>query len=753
MKNKKGFTLVELLVVIVILGIITGLSIPLIRNVSASMEKKKYKTYSDSLLNASKLYNDSYSEDLFGHNENGCAYVTYEQLEDKNLLKDIEVSDVSCNSSSTFVRIIKVGDKYSYTPFLGCGKKKDGKANRLDTTLPIANHANEMKVEYCTGTEENNLEIVTVPEKSVEYDKKKKKTKIKITSGTGINNQIKIGAKWSTSETDYGGTFNNVSFKVPGDQKAKLLNGEIISTQSPDITTIDNATGKYYLILKVEQLQDLYGSKWKNKNKNDNTNPKYISFGPFAVDNHKPDADFVINSTSQSYNTLDTNIVITANDEEVGKNLKYCVSKKNDNCNPTNKYDDNMLVSLKSDGGYDGNERTVYIAVKDLAGNITRVSKKYEVGIKHTLIYNTTGGMACNPTTLSIIHKKNDSTKWGRDGDLCIPVKTGYKFMEWNTKRDGTGTKVDKNTVVNGNITVYAIWKSPPTCTISVSGYAGNNGWYRTNTTLNLNINGTATSYGINEAIPTNNGQMSAVVTDGNHYYFGYVENEAGSSICSTFVNVDTKPPSCVLSFNGTDGGIDWNYYDLSCSDNAGGSGCVGDSSGFITYYGQLVAVYDYAGNSCQGPVEYLNTTLHYIPGGSTDLGYPIPTFDTIFGDPQRHPGRVSNFIWSKKVSFIRYIGANGTALFKKSDITPYKLNFDVINASKKRSGRYYGTTAHGGYWTIPGVADQAYVYEYTDMTAATLKPDLYACYLKYNDSGTAVDAEYCADGNIYDAQ
>ena len=45
MKKKKGFTLVELLVVIVILGIITGISIPLIRNIQAKNEMRKYTTY------------------------------------------------------------------------------------------------------------------------------------------------------------------------------------------------------------------------------------------------------------------------------------------------------------------------------------------------------------------------------------------------------------------------------------------------------------------------------------------------------------------------------------------------------------------------------------------------------------------------------------------------------------------------------------------------------------------------------------
>ena len=104
MKDRKGFTLTELLVVIVILGIITGISIPLIRNLSSTFEKKKYTNYRDSMLTAGKLYNDSYSEDLFGHNEYVCSYITYEQLVEGNLLKDIDVADVSCNSDiATFI--------------------------------------------------------------------------------------------------------------------------------------------------------------------------------------------------------------------------------------------------------------------------------------------------------------------------------------------------------------------------------------------------------------------------------------------------------------------------------------------------------------------------------------------------------------------------------------------------------------------------------------------------------------------------
>ena len=40
MKKKKGFTLIELLVTVVVLGVIVGLSIPIIRNIQLAQVEK-----------------------------------------------------------------------------------------------------------------------------------------------------------------------------------------------------------------------------------------------------------------------------------------------------------------------------------------------------------------------------------------------------------------------------------------------------------------------------------------------------------------------------------------------------------------------------------------------------------------------------------------------------------------------------------------------------------------------------------------
>ena len=119
--KRKGFTLVELLIVIVILGIITGISIPLIRNIREKNQNKEYSNYIESLEYSAKLYMDSHKEDLFIlDGDEGCAIIEYDELEKKGLLKDIGINNVSCNNRNTFVAVEKKGNEYTYKINLQC---------------------------------------------------------------------------------------------------------------------------------------------------------------------------------------------------------------------------------------------------------------------------------------------------------------------------------------------------------------------------------------------------------------------------------------------------------------------------------------------------------------------------------------------------------------------------------------------------------------------------------------------------------
>ena len=171
MKNRKGFTLVELLVVIVIIGVITGLSWPILRRVQDSSKMSKYEKYGDSLVAAAKLYVDSYEEDIFNYeddlseaqkNQGQCTYIMYEELKEHALIKDYNVDGMSCNSDATFVKVTRKKGNYTYQFFLGCGDKKaDGSKLSEDEvyfTLPVQNQYNVPDYAACgTGVTEYRM--------------------------------------------------------------------------------------------------------------------------------------------------------------------------------------------------------------------------------------------------------------------------------------------------------------------------------------------------------------------------------------------------------------------------------------------------------------------------------------------------------------------------------------------------------------------------------------------------------------------
>ena len=89
--NNQGFTLVELLVAIAILGIISIIALPQISNLQTKNTNIKYETYQKALLSGGKLYVDAYSADMFGNNASGCYDIPYDDLKAKGLVKRREI--------------------------------------------------------------------------------------------------------------------------------------------------------------------------------------------------------------------------------------------------------------------------------------------------------------------------------------------------------------------------------------------------------------------------------------------------------------------------------------------------------------------------------------------------------------------------------------------------------------------------------------------------------------------------------------
>lgn len=149
--NRKGFTLVELLVSVVILGVVVGMSFPVIRKIRESNNDMQYEDYAESLINSAKLYVDSYGHDMFGNNPNGCKFVKFSEMYSLGIAKDIEMNNLSCNSNNTFVKVKKVNNKYKFTAYLGCGEaNSSGMPKSISIVYPEASSPYSPTAAFCT---------------------------------------------------------------------------------------------------------------------------------------------------------------------------------------------------------------------------------------------------------------------------------------------------------------------------------------------------------------------------------------------------------------------------------------------------------------------------------------------------------------------------------------------------------------------------------------------------------------------------
>ena len=157
MNDRKGFTLIELLVAITIIGIIMIMVLPAVHNLQRENQEKKFDDYERAVLEAAKVYEDQYEEDLFGRSDTGCASIEYDRLIQKKLISTTKIAGYECSGNDNGIIIRKVNGKSFYEVYLTCNKGSDNK--QLTSNTGFSTYSSETHCKVGDDTTPPNLTI------------------------------------------------------------------------------------------------------------------------------------------------------------------------------------------------------------------------------------------------------------------------------------------------------------------------------------------------------------------------------------------------------------------------------------------------------------------------------------------------------------------------------------------------------------------------------------------------------------------
>ena len=500
-KNRKGFTLVELLVAISIMGLILVMAIPSIRNLQNSNRETKYEKYGDSILSGTKLYIDSYGKDEFGNAATGCVDIPYSLLKKKNLVKDIKVDNTVCTSKDadnqeiTFVRVRKANDQYSYELSIKCTRNG---AVVYDKTL-------DPKGCGTSGPDREGPKIEFTPNGTSNYVQKiptaDNTATILIHDEYGLNKNIKIKYAWTqdpngnvaASEFKEHSFGNNAGLKIGStDNSSTWLQKKV---PAPEVSG-NPVSGTYYLVVQPVDVRDFVGNPKTTK----------VISAPFKFDNTKPVITSKTNSL-QAGKWTNQNVVMTftAADKPDGAHqsgIEKIVYAYKSNPTASELLEDWTGGSGASvEGTWTAQrEQEVFVFAIDKSGNMSDAVSAGWVRIDKTpptVSISKSGTMGKDGWYVSIVTVNSTTNDEGGSGVESYGLTTSAT-PTYNSKKTGT-----QATVFSPGIKWYAYVKdaagntaststeqfiviaNPPTISFSLSGststakcYDGNTGAY-----------------------------------------------------------------------------------------------------------------------------------------------------------------------------------------------------------------------------------------------------------------------------------
>lgn len=131
MKDRKGFSLIELLAILIIIGLILLFAIPAVSRLLTNNNEKEYNNYLEIIEAGAYVYADSRKDDLGGYKDTGCIEVTLEEIINKNYIKKYEDTKIECTGK---VRLNNVKGNLKATINLTC-TNRNGKVTFEKTNI------------------------------------------------------------------------------------------------------------------------------------------------------------------------------------------------------------------------------------------------------------------------------------------------------------------------------------------------------------------------------------------------------------------------------------------------------------------------------------------------------------------------------------------------------------------------------------------------------------------------------------------
>ncbi|MBQ6539110.1 MAG: type II secretion system protein [Bacilli bacterium] len=495
MKNK-GFTLIELVVAIAILGVITIIAIPSIRYIQDNNRDAKFVAYEKALTSAGKAYTDSYNEDLFGINNTGCAIIRYADLEEKDFIEDIQIKKVNCGSEDTYIIVRRSKNlNYHYEPHIACRKNSKiiyGESKPVD-------FEDMCKIEDGQGPDAILKD--TSPYKDNPAYKKGQDPKIRMAisdAGVGLKADQKLKYEWFKEGESVGAStlyFKNKNYDPSIERTIPNV---------PNMSAINETT--IYKLVVTGTVEDI------NNNKtvvNKELTIKYF-VGKVTIKLKANGGKIKATSSGSGGSSVGTS---TSSVCDKRPNSSECMREKRCKRNPTTAGCESYLKQLCENnplssqcesywnskcGNYSTSSscRTYFKALcskKPSSSRCIRICKRDPSMCKNT--GGSSGGSTTTTTTSNYTIDSNDNIlyngnpvvyvmkewesltsegllNWNNPSALNM-YKTGYSIKtgyEWNTKANGTGTSYNQTQQYNYkafcnkeyedcNITLYANWK------------------------------------------------------------------------------------------------------------------------------------------------------------------------------------------------------------------------------------------------------------------------------------------------------